>query len=116
MPHLVNNGVSISIICCLYVYCQTGNIATHDNLRFPQDTAERKVKIKLVESHNAMRFCGHKEKVIECSVRQTIKPGAYRFTCVLQRLYFFHSPIQYFPPWAGLRNNKPNYKNQQSRA
>lgn len=71
----MNNGLSISIICGLYVYCQTGNIATHDNLRFPQDTAEGKVKIKLVESYNATRFCGHKEKVIECSVRQTIKPG-----------------------------------------
>ena len=75
MPHLVNNGFSISIICYLYVCCQTENIATHDNLRFPQDTAKGKVKTKLVESYNAMRFCGHKEKVIECSVRQTIKPG-----------------------------------------
>ena len=75
MPHLVNNGVSISIICCLYVYCQTGNIATHENLRFPQDTAEGKVKTKLVDSYDAMRFFGHKGKIIECSFRQAIKPG-----------------------------------------
>ena len=75
MPHLVNNGVPISIICCLYVYCQTENTATHDNLRFPQDTAEEKVKTKLVLSYNAMRFCGHKGKVTECSFRQAIKPG-----------------------------------------
>ena len=75
MPHLVNNGVSISIICCLYVYCQTGNIATHDNLRFPQGTAEGKVKTKLVDSYNARRFCGHKGRVIECSFRQAIKSG-----------------------------------------
>ena len=54
MPHLVNNEVSISIICDLYVYCQTENTATPDNLRFPRDTAEGKVK------YNAMRFCGHK--------------------------------------------------------
>jgi len=67
MPHLVNNGVSISIICYLYVYCQTGNIAIHENLRFLQDTAKGKVKTKLVDSYNAMRFGGHKGKVIECS-------------------------------------------------
>ena len=54
-----------------------------------------------------------RERLYNVPLDKLLNQGAYRFTCILQSLYFFHSPIQYFPPWAGLRNNKPNYKNQQ---
>ena len=40
--YLESSGVSISIACCLRVYCQIANIATHENPRFPPDMAVRK--------------------------------------------------------------------------